>query len=203
MNTETLRLLVAKGLSAEDILEIAEVLDKPKPRSANAERQARYRRRRNGGDAQEQVAETVTDNVTRNADSNVTPSLSPSSFPQTPNQHPHTHPDNKPAREGRGKTSKSAPPAKPETVKDQTWADFLALRKSKHAPLTETALAGIVREAGKAGWTLEDALAKVVTRGWQSFEARFVENDGKPPGRPGETANFLDHYLSKQAAASR
>lgn len=47
MNLETMRLLVAKGMSAEDILEIAETLDAPKERSAAADRAKRYRQRRN------------------------------------------------------------------------------------------------------------------------------------------------------------
>jgi 5-methylcytosine-specific restriction endonuclease McrA len=47
MNLETMRLLVAKGLTAEDILEVAETMAAaPKSRSAAAERQARYRQRR-------------------------------------------------------------------------------------------------------------------------------------------------------------
>ena len=59
MNTETLRLLVAKGLSAEDILEISEAMD-CKTRSQNAERQARFRARRKA------EKENVTNNVTSN-----------------------------------------------------------------------------------------------------------------------------------------
>lgn len=107
-----------------------------------------------------------------------TPSLSPSSFPQTPNQHPHTHPEKTPARvRGSGKPQ---PPAKPEGVQDQTWTDFLAHRKAKGAPLTETALAGIKREAEKAGWSLEAALAEVLARGWQGFKAEFVERSQQP-----------------------
>lgn len=65
MNLDTLRLLVAKGLSAEDILEIAETMDVPAPveRSASAERQARYRLRK----AQSVATGDVTGDVTRYA----------------------------------------------------------------------------------------------------------------------------------------
>jgi hypothetical protein len=63
---------------------------------------------------------------------------------------------------------------KPEGVSDQVWADFLAHRKAKRAPLTDTALQGIVREAGKAGMPVSDALAMCCTRGWQGFEAAWV-----------------------------
>jgi hypothetical protein len=53
--------------------------------------------------------------------------------------------------------------------------DFLAIRKAKKAPLTATALAGIEREAGKAGYTLQKALETCCARGWQGFEAGWVQ----------------------------
>jgi hypothetical protein len=62
----------------------------------------------------------------------------------------------------------------PGDVDLRVWADFLALRKAKRAPLSETALARIEGEAAKAGWTLSDALAECVVRGWQAFKAEWV-----------------------------
>jgi hypothetical protein len=53
-------------------------------------------------------------------------------------------------------------------------ADFLKIRKAKRAPLTETALAGIQREATKAGVTLEQALRTCCERGWSGFKADWV-----------------------------
>lgn len=55
--------------------------------------------------------------------------------------------------------------------------DFLALRKQKRAALTLTALAGIAKEAGKAGMTLQQALEISCARGWQSFKADWIQND--------------------------
>src|SRR5690606_25102014 len=52
--------------------------------------------------------------------------------------------------------------------------DFLKIRKAKRAPLTETALAGIQREAAKAGVTLEQALRTCGERGWSGFKADWV-----------------------------
>lgn len=43
MNAETMALLLAKGLSAEDLLEVARAMEADKPRSAAAVRQKRYR----------------------------------------------------------------------------------------------------------------------------------------------------------------
>ncbi len=69
---------------------------------------------------------------------------------------------------------------KPECVSDQVWDDFKKHRKRMKADITETALRRILLEADKARWTLEDALAECVTRGWRSFKAEWVEcNDRK------------------------
>jgi hypothetical protein len=63
----------------------------------------------------------------------------------------------------------SIPDVDPKVV-----ADFLKIRKAKRAPLTETALAGIQREAAKAGVTLEQALRTCCERGWSGFKADWV-----------------------------
>ena len=50
--------------------------------------------------------------------------------------------------------------------------DFLALRKEKKAgPLTKTAIAGLQREADKAGISLEAAVTACCEYGWQGFNA--------------------------------
>jgi hypothetical protein len=56
----------------------------------------------------------------------------------------------------------------------------MAMRKAKRAPLTQTALDGIQREAAKAGMGLHDALAMCCARGWQGFKADWVA--GQKPG---------------------
>lgn len=66
------------------------------------------------------------------------------------------------------------PIAKPDEVCVEVWDDFIRLRNSKRAPLTQTALDGICREAEKAGWPLEYALRECCTRGWQGFKAEWV-----------------------------
>ncbi len=64
LSADAIRLLASKGLSVEDIAQVAEANEDGPKRSANAERQARYRARKSG--------QTVTSNVTRNADESVT-----------------------------------------------------------------------------------------------------------------------------------
>ena len=73
------------------------------------------------------------------------------------------------------KASKSkAVLSKPDDVSsEQIWSDFLALRNARHAPLTETALSIIRKEAHKAGISLEQALETCCMRGWQGFKAEW------------------------------
>jgi hypothetical protein len=75
---------------------------------------------------------------------------------------------------------------KPDDVEQQTWTDWLALRKAKKAPVTETVLNGAKREAGKAGMTLEDFLQVWCRRGSQGLEADWL----KPEERKGSFSTF-------------
>lgn len=72
--------------------------------------------------------------------------------------------------------AQTAPPAKPDEVDDQVWADFLQVRKAKRSPLTATALAGIEREAAKAGIGLQQALEVCCESGWAGFKADWYAN---------------------------
>lgn len=68
-------------------------------------------------------------------------------------------------------------------------AEWLVIRKKK--PVTERVFASIVKEAGKLGWTPEQAVIKCCERGWTGFEAAWVTKD-KPK------QNYQD---SREAAA--
>ena len=61
-----------------------------------------------------------------------------------------------------------------EGIDEQIASDFIAIRKAKNAPLTQTALEGILREANKAGLTLENALRICIERNWQGFSASWL-----------------------------
>lgn len=66
---------------------------------------------------------------------------------------------------------------RPESVTEQTWTDFLAIRKAKRAPLTDTALKRIQSQADKGGRTLEQALSICCERGWQAYQADWDKGD--------------------------
>jgi uncharacterized protein YdaU (DUF1376 family) len=63
---------------------------------------------------------------------------------------------------------------RPDGVLENVWNDFLALRKAKRSPLTQTALDAIQREADKVPMSLNMALATCCARGWQGFKAEWV-----------------------------
>ena len=95
------------------------------------------------------------------------------------------------------KKSASAPTI-PE-LSDSLMADFLKVRKAKAAPLTETAIAGIRREADKAGLSMVEAITECVECNWQGFRADWhAERKGKAKTNGSATAN-----THKYAAAAR
>lgn len=69
---------------------------------------------------------------------------------------------------------KSSNPQFFEGVDPQVVADFLAIRKAKKSPVTETAVNGIKREAEKLNYTLEQALRICCERGWAGFKADWI-----------------------------
>lgn len=98
-----------------------------------------------------------------------------------PNQEPITN-NQTPSDEGVAQRKRSAPPlaARPDDVSEPVWQDFQRLRREKRAPLTDTALAGVMREAQKAGVPLETALAYCCEAGWQGFNAGwYADRQGK------------------------
>lgn len=99
-------------------------------------------------------------------------------------------------REGKGREDASRrvasakPPPCPDDVPDAVWNDWLALRRSKKAPVTATVLDGARTEAGKAGMTLDAFLREWCTRGSQGLKAEWLPNGGNgaaSPAKPGET----------------
>jgi uncharacterized protein YdaU (DUF1376 family) len=65
----------------------------------------------------------------------------------------------------------------PEGVTESVWNDYLKIRKAAKKPLTDTALKGLVREAGKANKTLNEALVICCERSWLGFKAEWLKGD--------------------------
>jgi len=67
----------------------------------------------------------------------------------------------------------------PSDVGLQEWEDWLALRKAKKAPVTETVLKSARKEAEKAGISLNAFLTIWCARGSQGLEASWLKSDEK------------------------
>lgn len=80
----------------------------------------------------------------------------------------------------------------PADVSKDTWEDFKNIRRAKRAPLTQTALNGIIREAKKAGLPLNDVLRICCERGWQSFDADWDWRPKKKLNQKTESEAFIE-----------
>jgi len=65
---------------------------------------------------------------------------------------------------------------KPEDVTHQAWCDFLTLRKAKKAPVSETAITKIRKQAELAGVPMQTAIETCCAHGWQGFNAEWYAN---------------------------
>ena len=83
--------------------------------------------------------------------------------------------------EGGNRRSRAGPVPRPEDVDEQTWNDWLALRKQKRAAVTNTVIDGARREAGKAGMTFEAFLQEWCERGSQGLKAEWITSDKPKP----------------------
>ena len=85
------------------------------------------------------------------------------------------------------KAPKAAPVEKPEGVSDELWAEWDAHKKRKSGSVTQRMLDGLIREAGKAGITVAEAMEYQLEKGWTGFEADWYE---KTNGSPKNSRNL-------------
>ena len=82
-------------------------------------------------------------------------------------------------------------------IPDALLHDFQQVRKAKRAgPLTQTAIAGIEREAAKAGISVEQAVTACCEYGWQGFRADWYAD--RNTGRPRAVAAAEPEWRSEQ-----
>lgn len=76
--------------------------------------------------------------------------------------------------------------------------ELLAHRKSKKTTLTQRAWDGIKREAGKAGWTLQAAVEKLIEKDWKSFDAEWVApRRGAANGKQAEWDAVMAEFVNR------
>ena len=125
-------------------------------------------------DGNPEITQTVSEN-------NPQETLNKNHKPRTINQEPIKN------------TSACARP--PDGVPDPVWADFQKLRRAKKAPITETAIDGIRREADRAGMPLGDVLAMCCERGWTGFKADWLEQ--KSQQRSGSNGSNAETFAER------
>jgi uncharacterized protein YdaU (DUF1376 family) len=99
---------------------------------------------------------------------------SPKDSPKAP-----PSPSPSPTHLSKDKKNTATKVACPSDVGEQVWDDWLALRKAKKAPVTETALKSARKEAEKAGISLNAFLTIWCARGSQGLEASWLKSDEK------------------------
>jgi uncharacterized protein YdaU (DUF1376 family) len=77
--------------------------------------------------------------------------------------------------------TRSRAPARPPDVSEQVWKDWLALRKGKRAPVTETVLTEARKESEKADMTFDAFLRVWCARGSQGLQADWIKPSERPP----------------------
>lgn len=86
------------------------------------------------------------------------------------------------------------------SVTEQEWQDFLAVRKAKRAPLTETAWARLKREAELANITLSEALSLCVSKGWTSIDHNWESLKKAHTPTPDEIGRMWVEAAERSAA---
>jgi uncharacterized protein YdaU (DUF1376 family) len=89
----------------------------------------------------------------------------------------------------------------PHDVSPQVWQDWLQLRKSKKASVTETVVKGARAEAGKLNWTLDQFLIEWCTRGSQGLKAEWVTEKQTATQKAAANMNLLTRGMSGPKAA--
>ncbi|MBT9462541.1 hypothetical protein [Hydrogenophaga sp.] len=140
------------------------------------------------------------------AEDSIAPSPSPSPFPfpfpfpsPSPSPSPSPIPTSPPPDGGVAprKRSTAAGVGRPDDVAEQTWVDWLALRKAKKAPVTETVVDGARREAVTAGLPLDAFLQVWCMRGSQGLQADWL----KPHERQTQSRALSTSRFTAAAAA--
>lgn len=111
----------------------------------------------------------------------------------TPTNQSTNQPINQEPKEGSAPRKRSTPTstiAKPDDVDQQTWSDWLALRKAKRAPVTETVVNGARNESGEAGMTLDAFLQVWCVRGSQGLQADWLKPDERKTASRVQPASF-------------
>ena len=102
----------------------------------------------------------------------------------------------------KGLSSADAPPL---AIPSDLLNDWIAVRKAKKAgPLTNTAIAGLRREADKAGISVDAAVTACCEFGWQGFNAQwYAERTAGRPAAAMTASNRSESFAERDARNKR
>lgn len=112
---------------------------------------------------------------------------------------PLAHTEAEANTEARSKARARPSVARPPDVEDETWQDWLSLRKAKRAPVTATVVKEARAEAEKAGMPLTRFLEIWCSRGSQGLQAEWLKPDARGQNQPvqaSRTRSALDRLQS-------
>jgi uncharacterized protein YdaU (DUF1376 family) len=88
----------------------------------------------------------------------------------------------------------------PSGVTESVFKDYLEVRKTKKAKWSETALKGLIKEADKAGLSLQEAMELCCARGWVGFKAEWVKDQDVAKSNNDKQWMFSDQGIVAKAA---
>lgn len=139
------------------------------------------REREDLGATDRKRAQRYRDAASHAEDSNVTPCHA-TSRQKTPRGEERREEENSSSlRSEEQRAKRASTPAAPADVDPQVWADWLQLRKTKKAPVTDTVIKSARSEAVDAGMSFEAFLRVWCARGSQGLQAEWL----KPHERAG------------------
>jgi len=74
----------------------------------------------------------------------------------------------------------------PEGVSESLWFEFINYRKKLKAPVSETVLKRLTKEANLANMNMSEVISTIMFKGWKSFEADWIKKE-----QPIQKVNFL------------
>jgi hypothetical protein len=74
----------------------------------------------------------------------------------------------------------------PEGVSESLWIEFINYRKKLRAPVTETVLKRLTKEANLANMPMNTVIETIMFKGWRSFDATWIKEE-----KPTQKVNFL------------
>lgn len=199
VSADTLGLLIAAGLDGDDLLRVVasiEADNKPKPRSANAERQARFRANRR--------AQNVTNNVTSNATDNVTAVTTLARVEDiTSNLEISEQEENKKDNAPKARVSDLAAfKAELQDLDNDHIEALIKHRRAKRAQITGLSARLFRKDAGTCGMSLVEAVDTCIGRNWitvkpEYFAARNQPRSGAPPPQQNPFGGF-ENFAKKR-----